>query len=223
MEAAITALPNYDPAASWDQFIAEGGGEMIYRGRRIQKMNADLSRYVRVLEATKPDVIVETGSREYGSAVWFADAGFDVISVDTEPCQPAQGALTSSLPHNVKPIIGNSLSSWVLDDIRQATAGLRTMVILDSDHHSHHVQGEILEYGPLVTPGCLMVVEDGMFDLQPEDQARRGGQMIPNIGGPLHAVGVTRLADSPHWSRATEIEGMSNVGTNPAGWWIRRD
>ena len=65
-----------------------------------------------------------------------------------------------------------NLSSFQLrqDTLKKVKALLqpedRVMVVLDSNHSRAHVRSELELYAPLVTPGSLMVVTDGiMMDL----------------------------------------------------------
>ena len=192
----------------------DGTAEIEYHGQRVWKLAADLERYRAIVEATRPRVIVETGTRYGGSALWFArELGVDVISVDLDlVVAPVWG-----LP--ITFVRGNSLDAITLHQVTALIAGRRTMVSLDSDHHARHVLAEIAAYGPLVSDGCYLVVEDGIFDFAPERLARRGGFRIPEAGGPYRAVET--LADDPQWTRDLDIEGMAPLSHFPAGWWRR--
>ena len=76
-------MPNYDLAASWATF-ASGEYEVDTDGTRTWKLADDLARYRAIIEATKPEVIVETGTKFGGSARWFKSLGLDVITVDID-------------------------------------------------------------------------------------------------------------------------------------------
>lgn len=166
------------------------------------KITEDLDRYRRVIATDRPEVIVETGTYAGGSARWFAAQGVDVISVDKYQRNLA------STPH-IEWVIGDSADRNTVAAVVQAIAGRRTMVVLDSDHSAAHVRAEIAAYGPLVTVGCHLVVEDGIVRF-----------MGSNNGSPLDAI-EELLLDDPDWTcdRATEL--MHSVTMHPAGWWVR--
>ena len=60
----------------------------LYKGVRILKLPEDLRTYERLIEDSKPEVIVELGIESGGSSLWFADrlssilGGGEVIGVD---------------------------------------------------------------------------------------------------------------------------------------------
>ena len=62
MTIEINAVPNYDLAASWATF-ASGEYEVDTDGTRTWKLADDLDRYRAIIETTKPEVIVETGTK----------------------------------------------------------------------------------------------------------------------------------------------------------------
>lgn len=181
------------------------------------KFAQDLDRYAAVIEATKPEVIVETGTRTGGSARWFADRGVDVITVDVDDAQyvypmgPSDGG-------QVTQVTGSSTDPAVVDMVRGLVAGRRCMVSLDSDHSAPHVRREVEAYGPLVSPGCYLVVEDTIFGYGEDAKAQHG--MGGLEGSPLDAV-LSHLVDNPDWARDVAIEQTHPIGANPAGWWVK--
>lgn len=167
------------------------------------KIAEDLDRYRQVIAATRPEVIVETGTWQGGSARWFAGQGVDVVTIDIRP--PADG------DPRVTWLTGDSADPATATAAARAVAGRRTMVVLDSDHSAAHVRAEITNFGPLVSPGCYLVVEDGIVRWLPE-----GGR----AGSPLDAVEAL-LVDDPRWERDTVVEALHPVSMSPGGWWRR--
>lgn len=167
------------------------------------KVWEDLDRYERIIKATRPEVIVECGTWRGGSTAWFADHGVDVITIDVIPFT----APAADRPITV--VTGSSTDPRVAGHVAGLVDGRRTMVCLDSDHRSEHVIKEIVWYGPLVTCGCYLVVEDGITRFVPTDPP-----------GPLDAI-EAMLAWDARWERDEEIEKLHPVTMSPAGWWRR--
>lgn len=174
------------------------------------KFTQDLDRYAQIIAATKPEVIVETGTRSGASACWFAEQGLDVITIDVNP-----GPLTH---RRVTTMLGDAKNPAVAAQVAELVAGRRCMVSLDSDHSAPHVAREIELYGPLVSPGCYLVVEDTVFGYGESARVLQG--LNDMVGSPLDAVAV-KLVGSPDWSRDVAIERLHPVSSNPAGWWVR--
>lgn len=187
---------------------------------RAWKHADDLARYREAYARSRPEVLIETGTRWGGSAWWFREHLQipEVISIDINPVVPE---VLTRIP-GLTFLRASSTEPHLVGSIAEQVSGRRVMVSLDSDHHYRHVRDEIELWAPLVTPGCYLVVEDGCFDLLPPDEARRGGHRIPEVGGPLDAVNDSELPDSPQWERAVDVEGMTPITHNPGGWWRRR-
>lgn len=206
-----------DVAASLHTF-AIGTYEQTIDGVATWKLREDLDRYARIIEATRPDVVIETGTKWGGSALWFDGRGLDVITIDVDA---ESSRRTRLLDSRITWITGDSTDPAVVAKVADTVAGRRIMVSLDSEHAAPHVAAEISAYGPLVSPGCYLVVEDGIFDLT-NDQAMqsRGGHLIPSRGGPLHAITQT-LVGNAGWVRDEDIERLHPISHHPAGWWRR--
>jgi cephalosporin hydroxylase len=137
----------------------KGTIELSWFGHRTLKCPLDLWIYQEILVETRPDVVVESGTAFGGSALylaWLLD-GLDhgrVISIDTEqrgepPAHP-----------RIEYLRGSSTDPQILDNVRAATHGRRTMVILDSDHSQAHVAAELEAYRGIVSVGGYLIVED---------------------------------------------------------------
>lgn len=176
------------------------------------KLDEDLDRYRQIIEDTKPEVIVETGTRTGASAHWFARLGLDVITIDIDGEErPGKDRITR--------IVGDSADPGIVAKVAELVGGRRCMVSLDSDHSAAHVGKEIELYGPLVSPGCYLVVEDGIFAYATRTlrTAHGLGEMV---GSPLDAI-EKHLDGNPDWSRDVAVERLHPVTHHPAGWWIK--
>lgn len=183
-----------------------------FMGHAILKCPLDLWLYQEILHAVRPAVIVETGTAFGGSALYFAslcdllDNG-RVITIDVEPraSRPAHPRITYL-----------SGSSAAPDVIRQVTAAIGraapVLVVLDSDHRREHVLAELEAYGPLVTKGSYLIVEDTNLNGHPVE---------PDHGpGPLEAV-ETFLSSHPEFAHDTAMDKFL-LSFNPRGYLRRK-
>lgn len=141
-----------------------GAWERIrYRGVPIFKYPEDLWVYQELIEEIRPTAIVETGTCQGGSSLYFQDLldrlptdsrGRRVITVDV------QNQVAARDPRIVY-VVGDSTHP---DTLGQVQGHLRpddvVMVCLDSEHLESHVFAELQMYPALVTAGSYLVVED---------------------------------------------------------------
>jgi cephalosporin hydroxylase len=126
----------------------------------------DVLRLAELFWRLRPDVIVETGVYDGGSTLFLASlcrayGSGRVISVEREFRPGVREAMEQSSGGLVTLIEGDSASPEVGDEVRrQIRAGESVCVFLDSDHRRQHVAAELRLFGPLVTPGCYLVVAD---------------------------------------------------------------
>jgi cephalosporin hydroxylase len=149
--------------------------QLKWLGRPIWQPVPDIWVIQETLSEIRPALLVECGTHEGGSALFYAHL-FDlldhgrVITIDVEKLH--------DLAHpRIEFLLGSSVDDSVFSRVREAatTAGGPVMVILDSDHSAEHVAGELETYHELVTPGSYLLVEDGIMD--------HGG-----FSGPLAAI-----------------------------------
>lgn len=179
------------------------------------KFQQDLDRYEQIIAATAPEVIVETGTHTGASARWFADHGLQVVTIDVNPVH-----VPIEYRDRVTQVAGSSADPDVVAQVGDLVAGRRCMVTLDSDHSGPHVTAEIDAYGPMVSPGCYLVVEDGIFGYGHSARVQHGLEDME--GSPLDAIG-DRLLGNTDWSRDVAIEKAHPISHNPAGYWLRVD
>jgi len=150
-------------------------------GRPVFKNPLDLWVMQELVVDTRPQLIVEAGTFQGGSAFYFATlldllGDGDVVSIDLRD-------VNSEYVYPEHPRISylggrSSTDPGVVAEVAARAAGRRTMVVLDSDHSRDHVLAELAVYAPLVSPGCYLVVEDSNIgEIRPE--------LMP---GPLQAI-----------------------------------
>ena len=141
------------------QHIVHGKNNLPkWRGVRCIKLPTDLILYAEVLWKNQPDILIECGTSEGGSALFFADVMNNigkgqVISIDMAPkAQPEHPRITY--------IVGRMTACDTLARVNELIKGKSVMVILDGDHHRAQVKRELYYYAPMVTKGQYIVVED---------------------------------------------------------------
>ncbi len=112
----------------------------FWLGVRAQKCPLDLWAYQEIIYETRPDIIVECGTADGGSALYFASMcdlvrNGRVITVDVteSSARPTHERITY--------LTGSSVDEETVGRIRHTIAGGdKVMVILDSDHTKDHVE-----------------------------------------------------------------------------------
>ena len=178
------------------------------------KTQADLDRYKVILANTDPDLIIECGTLNGASALWLAqNSNARVFTIDVQPQLHAR--IVSAWGDRVRQEWGDSGDPAVAEKAaRIAEDCERVMVILDSDHTAGHVWREMLNYAPLVSPGCFLVVEDTLV------------RWMPWFGmgdGPLGAVERYHRYFPGNLGLDLEVEQLSERTQCPGGWLRRTD
>lgn len=118
-----------------------------------------------IIFETKPTLIIETGSAMGGSSLFYATildqmGQGKIISIDIQDDKSGMG-LPKFKHKRITFIKGSSVDPGMVKKIKAMIKPIdRVMVFLDSDHRTEHVAKELKVYGPMVTPGCYMVVDD---------------------------------------------------------------
>ena len=150
-----------------------------YRGVRMLKLADDLAAYEALLWDVRPELVIEVGSLDGGSALWFHDRlallqasglieRFAVVSIDRE-ANPDRARIRTQTPGvdgGLRFIEGDALAPAVLDEVGALRSRYTTcMVVEDSRHDEATTLGALRAYGDLVSPGSFYVVEDGVVDI----------------------------------------------------------
>ena len=127
------------------------------------KSPLDLWIFQEIINETKTDLIIETGTRAGGSALYYANI-FDlkrngnVISIDITNKKNIK-----YLPKHkrIKYIDGSSTSNEVINKVKSSIKKAKNILVtLDSDHSYNHVKKEISLYHPFVSKKNYLIVED---------------------------------------------------------------
>ncbi len=140
-----------------------------------------------IIFETKPDVIVETGTFNGGSALLWTmilqqvNTHGRVITVDIED-HTEEAEKFPLWKEKVDFLLGSSVAPEVVGAVEKRVEGKKVLIILDSDHHKDHVLKELLAYSPFVQAGGYIIVQDTNLSGHPVKQETFSGP------GPMEAV-----------------------------------
>lgn len=210
----VTALDAYDYSYLWS-----------WMGVPIIQMPADVMATQEVIWATKPDVIIETGVARGGSVIFMASllemiGKGKVIGVDIDIRAHNRDSIEKHpMSKRVVLIEGGSVDQDTLARVRaEIPPGASVMVVLDSDHSRAHVLAECRAYGPLVTPGCYMVVADTLVGHVTEENAPKKRSKVWFRGDePLSAL-QDYLAETDRFEVDEVLNGKLVLSSSPGGY-----
>lgn len=160
-------------------------------GVPVLKLPSDLWMYQELIWDTRPDLIVETGTDNGGSALFFASL-FDLMGTDGRVITVDITRHPDGYPEHprIEFITRSSTIPGTLATIQSRIRPTdRVMVVLDSDHSEGHVRKELDLYSPLVSPGCYLVVEDTDVNGHPVFRTHGPGPMEALVGFLASAAG----------------------------------
>jgi cephalosporin hydroxylase len=217
-------IPNYLVADLTKLLTKVAANEGWYRqswlGVPIWQMPDDLMLLQRIVTAIRPALIVETGTKYGGSALFFASLlelldlpDSRLITVDICETEEARTLLASHrlaayVQHR---LVGSSLDPEVLATVEAAVAKARgpVLVFLDDWHGGDHVLSELRAFAPFVGLDGLLVVADTSF-------ADLAGTPVAPFRSLLHSNPRTAIAtflnSTSEFDRTTDfvMGGLSN-------------
>jgi len=153
-----------------------------WMGVKALKNPFDCWIYQEIIHEVKPDVIIEIGCAQGGSALYFANlldllGHGKVISIDKDRSK-------FRVKHNrIIEIEGDSTSPTVLEQTSRLCQGKSGLVIQDGDHDRPGVLKDLRNYSPFVSRGSYFIVEDGITDLYDAHE-----ELGMKVDGPLPAI-----------------------------------
>jgi cephalosporin hydroxylase len=152
-----------------------------WMGRPIIQYPQDIVAMQEIIWRVQPDLIVETGIAHGGSLIFSAamlelnaacggPADARVLGLDIDIRAHNRSAIEAHpMFRRISMIEGSSIAPEIVEQVRQAAAGKRSVLVcLDSNHTHAHVLAELQAYAPLVTVGSYCVVFDTIVEDLPE-------------------------------------------------------
>lgn len=196
--------------------VQDGVMRTAYRGVRCFKSPFDVVLYQQLVDRQKPATIIEIGTKDGGSALWFADQQAAqliaprVVSVDVESTPGFADPRITFLRGDAH-ALGATLTPELLADLP------RPWLVVEDSAHTYSATTAVLEFFDRhLEAGDYLVVEDGVVADFPDPSYDRYED------GPNRAV-ADFLADRPHF----EIDASlcdhfgHNVTWSPNAW-LRR-
>lgn len=160
--------------------IQRGTMEYRYRGIPLLKNPFDLALYPLLLGRARPRTLIEIGSYQGGSAIWFADQAraleldMHVVSVDLVAPAPASDASVSFLRGDARNL-AETLTTRMMEEFD------RPLLVIEDSCHLASVTAAVLDFfDPWMRQGEYIVIEDGILsDMRVADQYE---------GGPARAI-----------------------------------
>ena len=126
-----------------------------------------------IIEETRPQTIVETGTFFGGGALLWASllsmfGDGKVFSIDVRDDRREAATEHPLAKERVTFLTGSSADQTVFDSVASQCSDGSTMVILDSDHSADHVCAELDLWSQLITPGNYLIVQDGIITHLPD-------------------------------------------------------
>jgi cephalosporin hydroxylase len=166
-QEALEALTEVWIKVQWNELQWQS---ISWHGFPIFQLPEDLLRLQEAIFRIEPDVIVETGVNQGGSAVFFASlcrlmGKGRVVSIDINIPLPVRDAVAKCPYADLITLIeGNSAAPSTVGKVRQLIGkNEKTFFFLDSDHSKAHVLNELNAYAEMVSVGSYIVAADGIM------------------------------------------------------------
>ncbi|HET8673294.1 MAG TPA: CmcI family methyltransferase [Thermoleophilaceae bacterium] len=188
-------------------------GHTTWVGQPIWQNVLDLWTIQETISEIRPALLIETGTNRAGSALFYAHL-MDLLG--TGRVLTVDIVKLHDVTHpRVEFVIGSSTDPEVAERVREAAAEADgpVMVILDGNHDRDHVAAELEIYAPLVTPGSVLLSQDGIIDELPMFRDTRPGPLPANR---------RFLARHPEFEWDRERNERFLLTHHPVGWLRRK-
>ncbi|MBI4256628.1 class I SAM-dependent methyltransferase [Candidatus Uhrbacteria bacterium] len=168
------------------------GKQCYWLGHRTLKNPLDAWIYQEILYETRPDIVVELGNKNGGSALFLASilellGNGKVLGVDIDHSR------ITATHHRIDLVTGDCSDGKVIERLRQECQGKRVLVIHDADHSRDAVLRDLRNYAPMVSRGSYIIVEDsvhGVRGFSQDPNQQYGSFLFPDTDTPLQAIEI---------------------------------
>jgi cephalosporin hydroxylase len=155
--------------------IYYGHQKITYKGVQAIRCPFDFVMFQMIVFEVKPDLIIEIGSNEGGSALYLADLmqsfglSGEIHSID----------INDSAVKNLKnnPNIKVFTNGWEAYDLEHCKGFNKILVIEDAAHTYECTIGAIKKFAPVVSKDSYLIVEDGIVDVLGTSESFNGGPL----------------------------------------------
>lgn len=146
----------------WQEKITRGS---TYFGIPAMKCPTDVWVYQEIVSDLRPDVIIEIGNFYGGSTLMFAHwldnlnrRNGTVVAVDVNHASIAPVAWNHP---RIRWLTGDATSPSILRQVDERTRNAECVLVVEDSSHEYAQTLDVLRnYGPLVTKGSYLIVED---------------------------------------------------------------
>jgi len=151
-----------------------GHYNVTYRGISTPRAPFDYVIYQMIIHEIKPDLIIEIGTLNGGSAYYMSDllelSGNGIIH-------------TIDISNNHSPILNNNkriefyYKGWQGYDLKKASGFKKILVVDDGSHQFQETYDALIKFSPLVGVDSYYIVEDGIVDALNTHHNLNGGPL----------------------------------------------
>ena len=146
--------------------------DTTWMGVPMYKLPFDAFVIQELICKVKPNFIIETGTGEGGSAIFYASlcelfTGGKVITIDINDKFDIDSFEISKIKNRIIKVYGSSTNPLVFEKVKNLVGDGSALVVLDSNHRKKHVVDELDLYSQLVNIGSYIIVEDTHVNYHP--------------------------------------------------------
>ncbi|MGB3404698.1 MAG: CmcI family methyltransferase [Microcoleaceae cyanobacterium] len=157
------------------QSIQKGSHYYSYRGISMIKNPFDFALYPLLIWDLKPQTIIEIGSKNGGSAVWFGDLfnNFNleghIFSIDIVPVKEVEHERVTFMAGNGRQLEDLLSTDWI-------NSLPRPLLVIEDADHSYETSHAVLNFfHPHLRRGDYIIIEDGIISDLTQDKTYNSG------------------------------------------------